>query len=74
MVIDEAERKLGLGRQLVQLIEERLMSQGTNVVYVDSRDTSVGFYEKCGFRKASFVDPEGYESDPNDTQTPKQLI
>jgi len=51
MVIDEAERKLGLGRQLVQLIEERLMSQGTNVVYVDSRDTSVGFYEKCGFRK-----------------------
>lgn len=39
----------GIGRRLIELVEECLVQQGFQVVELDARREAIGFYEKLGY-------------------------
>ena len=49
LVTDESVRGRGYGRALMEWIISRARSEGLRRVYLDSRITARGFYEKLGF-------------------------
>jgi predicted nucleotidyltransferase/N-acetylglutamate synthase-like GNAT family acetyltransferase len=73
MAIDEHMRNQGLGQCFMRLLEDWLACHGYSTIYLDSRPTAVNFYEKCGFRRAAFNDPEGSRPHPQDIQMQKQI-
>lgn len=42
----------GLGRQMMQLIEEEARSEGCHTLILNSAITSLAFYKKMGFQEA----------------------
>ena len=55
--VDANHRKRGLGRQILQALEERYMNMGfNNINCVTNQFQAVGFYTKCGF-EIEFVRP-----------------
>lgn len=44
-----AEQGKGYGRAMIDWLRERARDAGVDRVYLDSRDTAVGFYERAGF-------------------------
>jgi GNAT superfamily N-acetyltransferase len=49
LVTDEAVRGQGYGRAMMQYLAERASADGLPRIYLDSRITARGFYEKIGF-------------------------
>jgi GNAT superfamily N-acetyltransferase len=50
LVTDPSMRGRGYGRRLMQWLADRSVAEGLNRIYLDSRITARGFYEKLGFK------------------------
>ena len=48
-------RKLGLGKEMVEFVEEYYRNHSFFKIELDAKYEACGFYEKCGYRKASGV-------------------
>lgn len=48
-------RKLGLGRTVIEYIENYYGNQGVTEVRLDAKYEVSGFYEKCGYKKISDI-------------------
>lgn len=73
IVIDEPCRHQGLGRQFLSLVEKWLKRQGYQSLHTESSPEALSFYQKQGYVDMPFDDPDGYESDPQDTAVGKEL-
>jgi GNAT superfamily N-acetyltransferase len=49
IVVEEAERKSGIGRALMAYAEADARARGMNSVFLDARPDAIGFYETVGF-------------------------
>jgi ribosomal protein S18 acetylase RimI-like enzyme len=49
LVVDEAERKSGVGRALMDYAEADARARGMGSVFLDARSAAIGFYETIGF-------------------------
>ena len=49
MAVDEPNRAAGVGRCLVQGVEEILRQKGVRTIQMDARKTAIGFYQKLGY-------------------------
>jgi len=49
LVADEAGRKSGVGRALMDYAEADARARGMNAVFLDARPPAIGFYETIGF-------------------------
>jgi len=49
LVTDEAARGYGHGRAMLDWLTNRAAEEGVPKIYLDSRNTARGFYEKVGF-------------------------
>lgn len=47
--VEEKIRKKGMGRKLIEFLENYAKDNGFLAVELSAVDTAVGFYEKCGF-------------------------
>jgi ribosomal protein S18 acetylase RimI-like enzyme len=50
LIVTDAARTRGLGRALLERAENEARARGLASVYLDSRPTALGFYEKLGYR------------------------
>jgi predicted GNAT family N-acyltransferase len=50
MAVDEPHRGAGVGRRLVQGVEEILRQKGVRRIEMDARKLAVGFYRKLGYQ------------------------
>lgn len=73
IVINECNRNQGIGGQFLLLIEQSLKVLGIKSIHAKSRQTSLRFYTKNGYKKMPFDDPEDHESDPSDIPIGKTL-
>jgi ribosomal protein S18 acetylase RimI-like enzyme len=49
LVTDEAQRKSGVGRALMDYAEADARARGMSAVFLDARPAAIGFYETIGF-------------------------
>ena len=73
IVIDETKRKCHFGSKLLALCEKWLKSRGYKSLHVESSPQALIFYRKNGYVDMAFNDPDGYESDSQDTAVGKIL-
>lgn len=73
IVIDEAFRKNGYARQCIEWIEDWFRVKGYRHLYAEASLQTIGFYERLGYSKMDFEDPEGHKRDPRDIQVGKCL-
>jgi predicted GNAT family N-acyltransferase len=52
MAVDESERSKGVGRALVEGLEQRLAQDGCECIYLHARIQVAGFYRKLGYEPA----------------------
>ena len=64
---------LGFGSQFLRLCERWLYHQGFKKLLIQSSQEAYQFYRKHGYAEMPFNDPDGYESDPQDTEIGKCL-
>ena len=50
LVTLQSSRGLGHGKAMLQFLAAHAQSRGLERIYLDSRDTALGFYEKLGFQ------------------------
>lgn len=74
IVVDEAQRGRGFGRELHRWIEKWLRKEGCQELLTEAHPDAVSFYRALGFQRVSFEDPEGHARDEADTQMGKFLI
>lgn len=51
----ETERGKGWGRKMIEWLKEQAREAGVEKVYLDSRGTAVGFYDRIGFTMSTTV-------------------
>ncbi|USQ14778.1 GNAT family N-acetyltransferase [Legionella lytica] len=73
LVVDEAQRNHRYGQHFLLLCERWLKEQGYKSLHVEVSPKALEFYQKNGYSKMSFNDPDGYEGDPQDTALGKIL-
>ena len=73
IVIDEAERGLGLGTEFLKLCETWLRSQGIQTLHMESSPETHGFYVSQGYAAMPFNDPDGDKDFPQDISLGKVL-
>lgn len=73
IVIDEQIKGQGLGGQFLTLCERWLKQKGFKVLQTQASPEAYPFYLKYGYTEMPFNDPDGYESDPQDTDMGKVL-
>lgn len=66
-------RNQRFGSRFLGLIEKWLKTLGIKSIHAESRQSSLRFYLKNGYREMPFDDPEHHESDPNDVPVGKVL-
>lgn len=71
IVIDELKRNHQFGRQFLVLYEKWLKSQGYKNLHIESSPAALKLYKLNGYIDMPFDDPDGYESDPQDTAVGK---
>ncbi|QOV87770.1 GNAT family N-acetyltransferase [Humisphaera borealis] len=49
LVTEQAEQGKGYGQAMIDWLRATAREAGLTKVWLDSRDTAVGFYERCGF-------------------------
>lgn len=74
IVIEEAYRKQGLGRKLLQDLERWLTHQNIKSLHTQASPDAYSFYKHLDYVKMPFNDPDGYESDPQDVDMGKLLL
>jgi len=52
MAVLENYQKKGIGEKLVLAAENYSKSQNGNLIWFNAREIAIGFYEKCGYKKA----------------------
>lgn len=50
--VDPARAESGVGRRVLDELEARVRDAGTDALFVLSTPNAVGFYERCGYRRA----------------------
>lgn len=50
MAVDPEHKKLGIGRALVNALEQYARNNSRKTMVLDAREPAVGFYEKLGYR------------------------
>lgn len=73
IVIEEAYRKQGLGRQFLKNLERWLTHQNIKSLHIQSSPEAHVFYKQGGYGEMPFNDPDGYEGDPRDIDIGKFL-
>jgi GNAT superfamily N-acetyltransferase len=68
MAVDDSLQTGGLGKQLIDAGVKLAQQRNASLVWARARDTSVGFYEKCGFS----VVGEGFIDEP--TGMPHHIV
>lgn len=61
MAVDPAQQGRDLGRQVLEATLGELRAAGCDLVWANSRDSALGFYERCGFTPvegSGFLHPE----------------
>jgi N-acetylglutamate synthase len=53
LVVRKDYRKQGLGKQLMELVINKLRDVGALYIPINAEDDLISFYEKCGFKKTS---------------------
>jgi N-acetylglutamate synthase-like GNAT family acetyltransferase len=74
IVIEEALRNQGMGLQFLKHIERWLTHQNIKSLHMQSPPAAYGFYHKAGYVEMPFNDPDGHESDSQDTDMGKKLL
>lgn len=49
MAVDKAYERQGIGRQLVNVMEQHARDSGCNQIILDARESAIGFYKKSGY-------------------------
>lgn len=49
MAVDTQQQKAGVGKALVQYLEEKAIERGAEVIMLHARETALPFYEKLGY-------------------------
>ena len=73
IVVDKKEQNQGFGKQFLAWIETWLKTKNYRSVQTQSSPEVVAFYNKQGYTKMPFNDPDGFDEDPRDTPMGKQL-
>lgn len=73
IIVEDALRNRGYGRQFLEWIEIWLKKEGIRIVYTEASPAALQFYQRLGYREMPFQDPEGYERDSRDTQMGKLI-
>ncbi len=73
IVIDNKEQGKGYGAYFMKHCEQALKEDGIQVLQTEAHPTAVKFYERLGYHKMPFNDPEGHPTDENDTPMGKKL-
>jgi GNAT superfamily N-acetyltransferase len=73
IVIDEKLRNRGYGSQFLKLCEEWLREHGYKTLHIQASKKAYRFYQRHGYEKMAFDDPEDHGSDPNDIEIGKYL-
>jgi len=50
MAVDASQQGKGLGKKIMQFLEERSLEAGRTKVILHARENAVKFYESCGYR------------------------
>ncbi len=74
--VDQAHRRQGLARQLLQTVVAMAEESGAGELYVSSTESesAVGFYLSQGFRPTDTPNPQMFELEPNDIHMVRPLI
>ncbi|MBA3813911.1 MAG: GNAT family N-acetyltransferase [Alphaproteobacteria bacterium] len=73
IVINESLRGQGLGGHFLSLCERWLKGKGFKALHTQASPDAYPFYLKYGYTEMPFNDPNGHESDPQDTDMGKVL-
>jgi GrpB-like predicted nucleotidyltransferase (UPF0157 family)/GNAT superfamily N-acetyltransferase len=73
LVVEEAKRHHGYGKQFLEWIETWLKMKGYHSLHTESSPDALPFYERLGYAAMPFNDPDGYKTDPRDTPMGKTL-
>lgn len=73
IVIEEQLRGQSLGGQFLALCERWLKQKGFTVLQTQASPAAYPFYLKYGYSEMPFNDPDGHESDPQDTDMGKVI-
>ena len=73
IAIDERKRGQGFGKELICFIEKWLTLEGYRSVHVESAPSFVGFYDRIGYLRMPFNDPDGGEKSLQDVSLGKIL-
>ena len=66
--VSHRHRGRGVGTALVRLVEREARDRGARALYVSATPSgnTVRFYRSLGFHVAEFIDPDQFESEPED--------
>ncbi|KKW47652.1 hypothetical protein A3C21_03290 [Candidatus Kaiserbacteria bacterium RIFCSPHIGHO2_02_FULL_59_21] len=73
VAITKKEQGRGFGRLLMKNLESLAKRQGISTLVLNAHPTAVGFYERLGFHKEAWVEPEPGRSDVERVQMTKVL-
>jgi GNAT superfamily N-acetyltransferase len=73
IVINEKKHRQNYGKRFMQFIEGWLRLQGYKSIHTESSPEALKFYEKLGYKRMPFNEPDGYESSPDDIAMGKTL-
>lgn len=54
MAVSENEQRLGLGRQIINALEQEACQLGMKEITLNARENAIGFYQKLGYKKIHF--------------------
>lgn len=73
IVIEEAYRNQGIGRQFLKNLERWLTHRNLKSFHIQASPAAYAFYKQAGYAKMPFNDPDGYEGDSRDIDVGKVL-
>lgn len=73
IVVSYEHRDRGLGKHMLERIEEELHTEGIKSIHTESTPEAVNFYMRLNYQPMPFNDPDGYESGPNDIALGKEF-
>lgn len=74
IVIEEGFRNRGKGLRFLKSLERWVNHQGIKSLHTQASPKAYGFYKKADYLEMPFNDPDGYESDPQDTDMGKVIL
>lgn len=73
IVIKEKKRGLGLGRALLEEVENWLRKSEYQSLHIESNQEALPFYDSLGYTPMPFGDPSGDQTDTRDTAVGKHF-